>query len=359
MRPGFRSLTVASFFLSMLISSWSQAGIVSRIRPTFTLMCNASYDSNILRYSHHDYNRVLNGDILTAAPVKTLDDVRTDLRFTSTIRYKLLKNLNGRVQASVNYAMYMVNPLNNFGWVSLTWKQQFAKRWNVLFNHFYEPYYYLRDYYDQDTNTRRHTDYAFSKSVAKLYFMPVDLVEFVIAGELGEFANNEYFTEYDGTRTEIRAEGIIRKDPWRIAVSYGLGVLDNTGFDALKQTYYELLDEDTESGEADYEENLYSVSVYYSLKLAGRESRIKFKSALTERYYTTERDPSIDPFHHGRRDIVNTTDLSLEQQLTKQVSFEIGATTINRDSRASAAIVSKVKDYSRAIGWVELSYDFK
>jgi len=344
--------------LSLLIISVVYGEIIESGSLSFSGMYRATYDDNILRYSQRDYDRARDGTETLKTPVKTLDDMRNDIRITAVYRFKLF-NKRGRMQASVNYAYYIQNNINNAGWLSLTYKQGLAHDWNALINYFYEPYYFLRDYYDVHTNERKHCDFALLKFVGKLYYRPIKLCEFVTYSQFKRYAYNEYFTEYDGDRYELGGEGIIRTGAWRIALSYGFGWFNNFGFNSEDLLPPSDFGEDSETGDGNYEEDNYSLSVYYSFKLSGKRSRIKLRSSLVDRYYTTDRDVSLDPIHHARHDIVVTNAVSVEWRWMKQSNLEIGTTFYNRHSKASSPVVSNVKDYSRMISWLEVIYDFR
>ncbi len=344
-------------FISVLLSSASYALIFEDGSFSLDGMYRSSYDSNVLRYSERDFKRAENGTEKYISPVKTLDDYRSDFRLTGAYRFDLMGALDSRLQLTVNFAHYLQNPINNAYWLSFIYKQEIVRKWDFLFNYFYEPYYFLRDYYDIHTGDRRHTDFSLEKAKGKLYYRPVKLIEIVGFYEFKRYVYNEYFTEYDGDRQEIGGEGIIRKGPWRIAFSYGFGWFDNVGFNE-DFLYVGDLEEDSENGDGSYEEDVFSLSVYYSTRIFDKRSRVKLNLNFEKRCYTTDRNPQIDPIHHARRDFLYMPKASIEMKLNRSVSIEFGGNYYNRDSEGSLPIVSDIKNYSRFVGWFEIGYEF-
>lgn len=315
-----------------------------------------SYDDNVLRYSKRDYDNARNGTESTPSPTETLDDIRSDFKLSATYRFKIL-NRSGRFGASGNFGHYLFNSFKNFGWASIYYKQKLVDKINIQVSHFYEPYYFLRDYLDVQTNSREHCDFAMTKSVGKLYYRPIKMFEIAPYYEFKRYSYNEYFTEYDGDRIGIGAEGIFRKGPWRVALDYSFGTYDNLGFDSESLFPSGVDTEDSETGDGDYEEDSYNFSIFYSLKILDLKSRIKVEETINDRYYMTERLPADDPIHHGRNDLVFTSKVSMEMKLSKRLEIEIGTTIYKRDSEGSSPLIPKVKNYSRKVAWLEFSYD--
>lgn len=315
-----------------------------------------SYDDNILRYSKRDYDNARNGTESTPSPVKTLDDIRSDFKLSAAYGFKLF-NQSGRAGASANFGHYLFNSIENFGWASFFYKQKLTKSLSFQVSHFYEPYYFLRDYLDFQANGREHCDFAMTKSVGKLHYRPVLSLEIIPYYEFKRYSYNENFTEYDGDRTGIGAEVIFREAPWRATIEYSFGIYDNLGFDSGLLFPSGSINEDSESGDGDYEEDTYDFSMFYSCKILGLKSRAKFKETINDRFYVTDLLPTQDPIHHARHDVVFTSEISLEMSLSKKVGLEIGTTIYKRDSDGSSTLIPRVKNYSRKVAWLEITYD--
>ncbi len=340
----------------LLLSNISSGEIFKGGSFSLSGMYKLSYDDNVLRYSKRDYDNARSGEEQTPSPTETLDDFRSDFKLSGTYRFKFLDR-SGRIGTSVNFGYYLINSIKNFGWASFYCKQELIKNLNFQVSHFYEPYYFLRDYKDVQTDSREHCDFAMTKTVGKLYYRPVKMFEITPYYEFKRYSYNEYFTEYDGDRISLGAEGIFRHGPWRGTVEYSFSTYDNLGFDTDLLFPSGEVSEDSETGDGDYEEDSYEFSVYYSLKILGLKSRFKIRETLNDRYYITDRLPSEDPIHHARHDFVSTTDVSLELNPSRRIDTEIGITIYNRDSEGSSPIIPEVKNYSRKVIWLEISYD--
>ncbi len=334
--------------------------IFGKGKLSITGTIQSTYDDNILRYSDKDYNNAKNGleSQERQSPVETLDDLRTDLKISAAYRVKIFGKRTTRIQSTVNFARYLVNPINSFNWISILYKQNLSGRWNLSANYFYEPYYFLRDYKDVHTGEYHHADFALSKTTGKLYYRPVKLIEFIGLTEYKSYFYNEYFTEYDGTLVGFGGEGIIRRGPWRIALGYEYVEFNNTGFDASVNFTPDQDSQDTETGNGNYEEDRYSFSAIYSMKVISRKGKFKFNISGNRRCYTTDQTPAEDPIHHARLDLLYVLKLAFSLQLSDRVSAELGASHTNRDSEGSNPLITRVKTYSRNLSWVEFSYDF-
>jgi len=327
---------------------------------SLSLAYKASYDNNILRYSERDYQRAREGTEKYVSPVSTLDDVRSDLKASLSYRFQAVGKLDSRFTAAGDFAQYSFNPINNFGWVSLTYRQQVASKWDALVHQFYEPYYFLRDYRDRHTGGNHHCDFAMSKTIGKVYYSPNKALEFDAFGEYKRYAYNKYFTEFDGNRIGIGGEGVFRTGPWRLSAAYSLGMFNNIGFDSADRIPAEFQDsEDNENGDGSYEEDGYEFSCQYSTKLQGRRVRAKTQLNLDDRYYTSDLPMELDLIHRGRHDVMLTAEVSVEYSLSVKTSLSLGGTWYNRDSEADSPLVSELKDYQRALGWIEITYNVR
>ncbi len=317
-----------------------------------------TYDNNILRYSSRDYDRAKDGTEYYISPVKTLDDMRSDLKLSASYKIKVFKKAETKLSATGDFAHYAINSINTFGWASFSANQDVSRAWHLYLNYFYEPYYFLRDYNDDHTGERHHADFAMSKSMAKVFYRPTKLIEYAVFGEFKRYAYNEYFTEFDGDRLGVGAEAVLRKGHWRVAMSYAFGTYDNLGFDDLDRIPPEFQDtEDNENGDGSYEEDTYEVSCAYSFRINKSRARARVNVQVDDRYYNTALPLELDAIHHGRNDLIITTTASFYYSLTRDLGVNVGSTYYNRDSEATSTIVANLKNYSRVIGWLEVSYD--
>ncbi len=319
-----------------------------------TLSYKGTYDNNILRYSDQDRDNFENGTEFYVSPTQTLDDLRNDVKVSLASRFHLFPDRYTRISLTSNFAGYLINSIQNFGWLSFTARQDISKQIRLSGNYFYEPRYFIRDYNDINTDSRQHCEFAMSQWKGELRYRPSKVLEFTGVGLYKLYAYNEYFTEYDSDFIQFGLETAYTIGQFRLSGGYHYAQNDNVGFN-YSQLYVNST-EDSESGQGDYEMDQYDLSVRYRFKLLGKQTDINIESSLADRYYSTERDPTIDPLHHGRRDVSLSTELRLSYSYNKLFDIEFGGSYNNRNSRASDSIVSRVKPYHRWISWVEISY---
>jgi len=142
-----------------------------------------------------------------------------------------------------------------------------------------------------------------------------------------------------------------------MSAGYDFAWFDNTGFKSVDIIPPGGLEEDTETGEGDYQADNYSISMQYSFNLGKYKTRLKGGLALEQRFYQTARSPLEDAIHSGRRDYVYNTDLTYTVDLSKRIQIELGAAHNRRFSRGLSPLVAQVKDYSRFETWTALSCD--
>ncbi len=347
-------IAVVFFFMPC---SKCNSGILRVKNLSLSFQYTSSYDSNILRYSERDRSRFQDGTEYYASSISTLDDLKMDYRLTGGYRWYLPGKERGDVKLEVQYSQYYKNPLKNSTLFSATLKQNFLNKWQALVNYVCVPSFYLREFTDVHSRERRGCDYALDKMVGKLYFQPVKLLELIGRCEYKKYAYNKYFTEYDGDFSGLGGEAVIRIGDWRLSGSYNFADFENIGFSSIDLLPPGDYGEDSETGEGDYQEDEYALSAQYSFKLFGKRSRVRFSQTLTERFYTTDRPPDIDPIHHGRKDITLGSSLSGSINLTKLIDITMGIDFTDRDSKGSNPIISDIKDYTLWLGWLEFTYD--
>lgn len=316
-----------------------------------------TYDNNILRYSDRDRDRFLDGNEVHPSPVNSLDDLRMDYRIISKYRWYLPGRERGEFRFDYQHAQYYRNPVKNSSLLSITLKQGFLDKWYALVNYVHVPRFYLRVYTDVHTKERVGCKYALDKTVSKLSWRPVKALELISRFEYKKYAYSKYFTEYDGDLTGIGAETVLRTGDWRLSCRYNFYDFENIGFSSSELLPPGDYGEDSKTGEGDYQEDEYSISVQYSFRLVERRFRTRISQTISNRYYSTDRSPDIDPIHHGRNDVSLATTLTSTVNLTGSVDVTLGVNFKNRDSDASNSVVSRVKDYSAWSGWIELTYD--
>ncbi|MDP8228544.1 MAG: hypothetical protein P9M15_03730, partial [Candidatus Electryoneaceae bacterium] len=276
---------------------------------TLGLTYRSSYDSNILKYSSLDRVRFQDGTERYVSPTQTLDDLHNDIKVSIGYGFNLWRET--KFEATGKFSGYLINSVKNFGWASLTLRQNLPWSLRLSANYFYEPRYFIRDYSDVHTSERQHCEFGLSQWKGELRHRPSDAWDVMVIGRIKQYAYNEYFTEYDSDLIEIGAMGVYRHGSFRYEVGYSLSVNDNIGFSSTDRLPPGSMDdEDSEIGQGDYQTDNYTLAVRYNFRLAKKRTYVQLKTSLGDRYYSTDRDPSIDPMHHGRRDVTTSTELS-------------------------------------------------
>ncbi len=343
-------MLILCFFISGLNTINAANDLLS---VTFTF--KSSYDNNILTYSDRDRERFENGTELHVSPTSTLDDIRNDFKLSLDSKFKLTSKHYTRLYVVTNFAGYLANSIKNFGWISMTARQDVFNKFRLSGNYFYEPRYFIRDYNDVNSGTRQHCEFAQSQWKGELRYRPTKSWEFTGIGRFKRYAYNEYFTEYDSDFQQFGLGVVHRLGNMKFTGGYHLTVNDNIGFDESELlTFY---DEDNESGNGDYEQDEYEIGLRYRFKMVNRTTDFTASAVLADRYYSTDQSPESDPIHHGRRDVYLTTEVGLDHRLTNLIGLAIGFQHKSRRSRASDDIVGRVKNYDRWLGYFEASYE--
>ena len=350
-----------AWMMILLLVGTSGIGEASSLPENLSLglTYRSSYDSNILKYSSQDRSRFQGGTERYISPTKTLDDLRNDIWISLGYDFNLW--LETKLDVSGKFSGYLVNSIKNFGWMSLNVQQDLP--WSLILsvNYFYEPSYFIRDYSDIHTRERQHCQFGLSQWKGELQHRLSDALDVSIVGRIKRYTYNEYFTEYDSDLIEIGINGIYQIGSFRYDVEYSLAVNDNIGFNSIDRLPPGSTDdEDSEIGQGDYQEDNYTLGVRYNFRLAKKRTYVQLKTTLADRYYSTDRNPSIDPMHHGRRDISTSTELSGSWRMLwtpdRTIYLKAGIEYDSRDTRASDPIASRVKDHHRWTGWMEVTY---
>jgi hypothetical protein len=258
-----------------------------------------------------------------------------------------LADLTSEIQGTINIAHFVMNPAKNFVWMSITARQDVTSQVSASMNYFFEPDYLIRTYRDVNTREWRPCTFDLRQWSARVSYRPVKVLEVVGMGRLKDYVYNEYFTEYDGRSEVAGLEGIVRIARWRAAAGWAYTDFANTGFDLRSRLPQDVTLEDTEVGEADYQEDEFSGSVRYGFRLLARRAYAEAGGSVGRRYYATSRSPEADPFHHGRRDLTADLEMTFSIDLTRRVTFKLFADRASRDTRAAVPLVPALKDYRR------------
>ena len=345
------------FVACLLIRSPAGAVDLNSGKLSVTLTYRSMYDNNVLRYSVRDRNRFLDDTEPYRSSIRSLDDIRSDFKLSASYSFKPWFERKTLLSATGDFAQHLMNPIKNFGWISLTVNQELTKSLSVNVNYFYDIDYYIRVYKDVHTDTRQHCSFSMDQWTGRANYRPIKTFEFEGFVRFKKYAYNKYFTEYDSDYIETGGEVIYRSGPWRLSGGYSLADNDNVGFNELYLSHDYFNIEDSEEGQSDYQQDTYEASLRYAFRLAGNRSRVLLETSLKDRYYATELDIQDDPMHSGRRDVMVSFELSGKIDINREVAIEIGSAYANRRSRSPNYTVQQIKNYDQTYGWVELSYE--
>ena len=300
-----KKIQVFSFLLILLILTvcTNQAAASKRFPLTVKLLWTSSYDDNILKYSPRDLDRFETNSEIHPSEITTADDWINTFGLRVYKDFKLSKKIRFRPYYSVRFSLYSVNQLKNVQSHYLLARFTYRYRVYLYLQYTYMPGYYLRAYKDRDLNEYHNCEFDLYKPAARLKFR---FKPFEFEGQFGREWTyyNSYFTEYD---SEALFSGISAsyQAPFGLDVSAGylLKISDNVGFSQAGLAIPGTSEEDTEYGDASYEEDRFNLGVGYELPVKSNwdwKIWIDFERRL--RYYQSDLSSIEDPFHAGRKD---------------------------------------------------------
>lgn len=348
---------IASLLVVLTAKSYAIETKAGQLSLGFTW--GALYDSNVLRYSEYDRQNYLDEVETFKSPIRSLDDIRTDYKVSAELQNRFWQKRNTTVRLTADFAHHLMNPIKNLGWISVSGRQDFSRHWIGNVNYFFEPRYYIRDYTDAHTNTRQNCEFALHQLKADLTFRPKWLFDFTGSLKLKDYRYNEFFTEYDGDLLGFGLSAVFRPGDWRFAVGYNFETFDNSGFTASLNSSDDPSIDDSEFGQGDYDEDIFTGSVRRSFSGFHHEMSLQVSADISRRAFTTSRSVAIDPMHSGREDWVYEYSLANQIKLTNNLSIELGIGSHVRDSEATKPNISDLKDFNRYTASIEISYELK
>lgn len=304
-----------------------------------------TYHSNILNYSSQDRDRFLNGTELNPSAIRSLDDWRSDLRLTIARSWGRRWWERTRIRLTLNFASHLMNPIKNLGWASVSLTRQFSRQLRGEVYGFYEPRFYIRHYRDVHTGTVQPCTFTLGWMGGSVrYATPWGI--FATPGiRYKVYRYNKYFTEYDGEAWEPSLGLSKTWDEWGLVCSYTFSHFTNTGFQADDRLPPEAVGEDSEVGQADYQEDGWSLEVSRKGFFKGREVTFSLTSELKLRYYTTQRPSTLDPIHSERVDRVIEGALAVRSDWTPVWGWEVALQRGRRKSTGDSPSVDLLKSY--------------
>ncbi len=329
----------------------------SKFPLTVKALLSTSYDDNILKYSARDLGRFESNTEPFPSDLTTTDDWINTFGVRLYRDFDLGRSFKFRPYYSGRISLYAVNAVKNTQSHSFLGRLAYRGRLHLSLKYFYLPSYYLRNYRDRDLNEYHAAQFDQSRPSASLRLR---LPPYEIEAEYGrEFTYyNTYFTEYDveayfwdftGSYTALH--------DLTISLDYLFKVSENVGFNQPDEGELINPTEDTESGDASYEEDQFGLSLIYDLPL---ESNWIWNVGLglrrSWRYYQSSQPFMQDPFHAGRKDRRDMIEPFIGFSPQSNVELEFRFTYDLRRTDSPDPAVSSTKNFDNRSFEVTLVY---
>ncbi len=272
------------------------------------LLYEGGYDNNILELSENDIDRYSDNLLPLATDVTSYDDLVQTFGIRTRLNLpKLWGWRDGSISYTFRYKSYANNAYNDRPVHSAYFSHDIFERADIIASYMYIPERYLRDYYDRDTGQVIGTQFDYTLGGAGLQYSPEMHKGLRVSAryELFTIFYNKYFTEYDsegwGVRFDARYKfnntitltGIVKRR-WN----------DNTGFsennipggigDGAESV-------DSEYGDGSYGEEWYELLADIKIRdLLPNRIDIELMARMRYRFYSTDRNITVDPVHAGR-----------------------------------------------------------
>ena len=319
----------------------------------------SSYDDNILRYSDRDIEYFENRTEISPSRLTTLDDWKNDFRLKFYIDGPKIFSRALKIRYFGKFSHYYRNPFKNYSTHTLILNQRIGDKIAVDFKYFILADFYLREYRDRDHNeyfscsfdnhqTRLGIDYRLTKKITLTF-----------QGQFDQIYYNEYFTEYDSENLTYtgRLTHRITKN-LRLTVSGGFTISDNIGYIPAEIAPFDpLSQDDTEYGDASYEEETYLAKIRYRMrKFMGQDTWLSLEYKLRHRIYVTGNSLEYDPFHAGRMDDRHRIVLTIDREILPRLDGKLIYTREWRETTSDYELVTDVKNFTQNIVGFGLTY---
>jgi hypothetical protein len=349
LRTIFAAVLISGFFLG----NQSQAAPKFKVPLTLKLVYTSSYDDNILNYSERDITRFQDSQQPYPPPITTADDWINSLGVRLYRDFRLGRGFSLRPYYAGKTAIYAINPTKSWQSHNILARLSYRSRAYLTLKYLYLPSYFLRVYYDKDTQAYHGdpqayhgADFTLSRPSAALR-LRWEPYEVEIEGGRDYEYYNSYFTEYDVEADFIGATGTYSGFPnLDVSLGYTYKNADNVGFG---QQIPSPIDPtmDTEYGDGSYQEDQFSVSLGYQLPRIKKTFYWKAGLNLKRcyRYYQSQLPVEQDPFHAGRRDRRDTIEPSLLFSPTSELDFQVSFIYDLRRTQSPDPNVPTIKNF--------------
>ncbi len=328
----------------------------------------AIYNDNLLRLSERDLNSFQRDSEAFPVPLESSDDFENEISLQPQIYWRapmtLMISGDYRLKATTRARNGFTDyQTHTFG---ATVRPRVAGyRWAARFRVFTIPSFYLRVYRDRDYSqyhTARFSNWDYQGSFRYRLTEPLWLEA---QTAWGSYYYNRKFTEYDSEYRDYTI-GASYALPWNMDIrgAYTRRLSENIGKDQpVPPTIIpgeDLLVEDTEYGDGDFNEDEWSASLGAVIPwIEFRRTKGTLSYRLRRRVYTTDRSQEQDPFHRGRLDKRSEVTTSLKMSVSRAFDVEAYFTYEERGTDSQYASVPQVKNFIRREFGLVLSYSIQ
>ncbi len=325
----------------------------------------STYDNNILKYSDKYLQRFMNGEDEGRFSIKTYDDLIIYTSFRMAYTFKIFGKLKSKVNGEISRRNYVVNDIKSWDYFAIGFQQHFTKRASIKLSYSYIPYFYVRNYRDdQWVDVYGYTPETFKPYVFSKDYFGITLqnsffknTRIYLTLHYARYYHNEYFTVYDSKDLlyGVKIHQPLNKK-FKIKASYQFVNSIAKGYNSAIETPETSLGPD-----ATFDEDRFTLGFIWQLpKISNYRHSIDVNSLIMLRYYTTDLPPLVDPLHSGRVDKNYRLYFYYRVQLSKSLRLSINYKYFLRDSDTKALInslyISNEKDYNQYQIGAELTY---
>jgi hypothetical protein len=324
------------------------------------------YDNNILKNSDQYLERFMNGEDEGRFHIKTYDDliIYSSLRMTGTFR--LFGKQRSQISGEYSRRDYIVNPIKNWSYFGIGFRQYVPKRISFKFFYTYIPHFYVRHFRDElwveylgFENPLAFQPFEFEKDNfgfwIQKYFFKTTRIRLSI--NYARYFHNQYYTEHDSKNMLYGAQffqPLTKK--LRLEVGYQYITSDAKGYDAAVET-----PETSNGPDPTYVEDRFTLALLWKLpRIKKFYHQLDGRALFFRRYYTTDLPWQIDRLHAGRVDNNLRLYFNYRFSLNKYWQFKLHYNWLGRYSTTTAELnqefVSNEKDYRQDIFGFEVSY---
>ena len=305
---------------------------------SYSAYVNVRYNSNICLLSKEEKEDFLNGD--TTFGIETYDDMVTRVSITPKYYYRVGDcKLSSRF--TVRYRSFLINNVKNDVLFSLE-QRSYIKKLSIYLIYTYSPEVKVKKYHSYELSGERvWFSYALNKFEASVRYSILESFDIKAGCKSYIKYYNKQFLEYDCTEYVpfVRLTYSVRNVAFGAGYSFKLS--DARGYDTIGETSGTSSDDPDNS----FEENQYMFSLDLTpLKKVCISADYKY----FERFYTSDKHPSVDPLHRFRKNEAHRIDAGITYHISGRISLSLDYTYYR--TIANSPVISEM-DYKKGYNY--------